>query len=105
MNRKVLQKVLPLMMVVLMVSQMTRSFRWMLQMGMGDVYGLPADIVLVLTILDAVLTGYVTFRMLENMDDVFWMLSSEGAMCRNVFITVMVIDLLIVVFQKATELA
>lgn len=104
MNREMLQRVLPLVMVVLLLSQMVRSFRWMLQMGMGDVYGLPADIVLVLTILDAVLTGYVSFRMVENIDDVFWVLTPEGTGCRNLFLTVIVIDLLIVVFQKATEL-
>lgn len=104
MNREMLQRVLPPVMVVLLVSQMVRTFRWMLQMGMGDVYGLPADIVLVLTVLDAVLTGYVTLRMLENIDDIFWVLTPDGTVCRNLFLTVIVIDLLIVVFQKATEL-
>lgn len=104
MNPEALRKLLPLVMVALTGAQMTKAFRWMLRMGMGEVYGLPADIVLVLAVLDFVLIGYVTLHMVRNRMDTFWLLSPEGSMIRKLFMAVMVIDLMIPVFEKATEL-
>lgn len=104
MNSEALRKLLPIAMVVLTTAQMVSTFRWMLRMGLGDVYGLPADIVLVLSVLDFVLFGYVTFHMVRNRMDMLWLLSPEGSMIRKLFMAVMVIDLMIPVFEKATEL-
>ena len=104
MNPEALRKVLPLVMIALMGAQMTKAFRWMLHMGLGEVYGLPADIVLVLTVLDVALFSYVTVQMVRNGFDMFWLVSPEGSMTWKLFMAVMVIDLLIPVFEKATEL-
>ena len=104
MNPEALRKVLPLVMIALMGAQMTKAFLWMLRMGLGEVYGLPADIVLVLTVLDVALFSYVTVQMVRNGFDTFWLVSPEGSMTWKLFMAVMVIDLLIPVFEKATEL-
>ena len=74
MNPEALRKLLPIAMVVLTTAQMVSTFRWMLRMGLGEVYGLPADIVLVLSVLDFVLTAYVTLQMVWNRVDAFWLL-------------------------------
>lgn len=104
MNPEALRKVLPLVMIALMGAQMTKAFQWMLRMGLGEVYGMPADIVLVLTVLNVALFGYVTVQMVRNGFDMFWLVSPEGSMTWKLFMAVMVIDLLIPVFEKATEL-
>lgn len=104
MNPEALRNLLLLVMVALTGADMTRAFRWMLRMGMGEVYGLPADIVLVLAVLDFVLIGYATLHTVRNRMDTFWLLSPEGSMIRKLFLAIMVIDLMIPVFEKATEL-
>ena len=104
MNPEALRKLLPLVMVALTGAQMTKAFRWMLRIGLGEVYGLPADIVMVLSILDFILMGYVTLHMVQNWADPFWLLSQEGSVFWRLFIAVMVVDLMIPVFEKATEL-
>lgn len=104
MNPEALKKLLPLVMIVLIGVQMTKAFRWMLRMGLGEVYGLPADIVLVLTVLNVALFSYVTVQIVRNGFDTFWLVSPEGSMTWKLFMAVMVIDLLIPVFEKATEL-
>lgn len=72
--------------------------------GNGVVYGMPADIAFVLSVLGTVLLGYVALQQIKNREDAFWLMSPEGALSRNLFLAVIVIDLLIPVFKKATEL-
>lgn len=104
MNTEALRKLLPIVMIILTVSQMVRTIRWMILMGTGAVYGLPADIAFVLSVLSTVLLGYVALQQMKNREDAFWLMSPEGALSRNLFLAVIVIDLLIPVFKKAAEL-
>lgn len=100
MNPEALKKLWPLVMIR---AQMTRAFRWMLRMGFGEVHGLPEDIVLVLTVLDVALFSYVTAQMARNDLTCFGSCPRRAPRPRNI-LALMVIDLLIPVFEKATEL-